>query len=149
MYGALSEKARELKSKNPILDRAVAECLVELVRARGAAVTYRELADSVGERLQSWDPERSGIMHPLGLRYPLDRMQKYCKDIGLPVLPAMVVGKATHVPGAGFETAYRKWFPEDHRDISEVASENQAKCLEGPEWEKLLSVLNRKGETRE
>lgn len=142
MCYTLSEDARKLMRKNPILDRAVAVCLVELAGKRGVTVTYRQLADSVGERLQSWEPERSGRMHTLGLRHSLGRMQKYCKDIGLPVLPAMVVGGKRHVPGVGFEKAYREWFSEDNRGISEIVSENQARCLEGAEWEKLIILLN-------
>lgn len=141
MYETVTEDALDLKRKNPTLDRAIAECLVDLVTERGATVTYRELADSAGEKLRSWDSERSGNMHPLGLRHPLDRTQKYCKDLKLPILSAMVVGKRTGVPGAGFETAYHKWFPKDDHAIAKVVEDNQGGCLKGADWGRLLDFL--------
>ena len=140
--------ARDLKRINPCLDRAVIENLVVWVENKRALVTYGELALLVGETLKKENPHRSGRMHPLGLRHPLGRIQKYCKECvglagaALPVLPAIVVNAKTSLPGPGFETAYREWYPENaDRDLCEIIAEEQAKVLSGVDCGRLRAFL--------
>lgn len=146
MANDIDQETRALMRKNPTLDWAVATCLIEWVENKRTLVTYGELAPMVGESLRELDPRRSGKMHPLGLRWPLGRIQKYCKECSkpsLPVLPAMVVNAGTRTPGPGFDKAYREWYLNgENRDLSDIISAEQEKVLGGADWKRLLMFLS-------
>ena len=124
----------EIDSKNPELDRYTIEAIVDHLKNSGAPITYGELAEKVGAL-------RGETMSPDGFAHALGRIQRYCKGLGLPSLPALVVNRETSLPGPGFMECYADIAPNT-ADIGArvIVKGEQACCRECADWQALLDL---------
>lgn len=121
---------------NPELDREVIKAVVEVVTKNRSHVTYGYLADLIAGK-------RNSEMSAQAFGPSLGRIQKYCKEVGLPYLSVMVVGKETLLPNEGFFDEYREINPEYAAlTDQEVIEKEQQACLACKDWQKLLDYAD-------
>lgn len=124
----------EIDSKNPELDRYTIRAVVKHLENNDEPITYGDLAEAVGEM-------RGETMAADGFAHALGRIQGYCKELGLPILPAMVVNKESWLPGPGFMEAYEDVFPGASAVREEVIVKGeQVCCAEREDWQPLLNL---------
>ncbi len=82
------------------------DVLTSAAQTRRPPLTYKEAAAAIG-------------IHHRPIKYPLELIQDYCLEHGLPRLTALLVSASTGVQGRGFLGE-----PGNERDLEEVYSQN-------------------------
>lgn len=124
----------EIDPKNPELDRYTIKAIVDHLKNTDVPITYGELAERV-EALRGETMSADGFAHTLG------RIQRYCKELGLPSLPSLVVNKDTSMPGPGFMECYMDVTPNTADiDAKVIVKGEQACCRECADWQELLKL---------
>ena len=113
------------------LERQYAQLLLKAVKNKEFTVTYSDLADRV-------DPPAI----PRNVGKNIEHLSILCHELGLPLLSAMVVNKATGHAGEGFYSLYEKLgIPTDDRSEKELCHAEHIAIHDCKEWYKLEDAL--------
>lgn len=113
------------------LERQYAQLLLRAVKNKEFTVTYSDLADRV-------DPPAN----PRNVGRNIEHISILCHELGLPLLSAMVVNKATGNAGEGFYPLYEKLgIPTGGRSEKELCYAEHIAIHDCKEWYKLEDAL--------
>lgn len=116
---------------NPITKIIARVLLKQVIQNRyNPLITYGEVSERIND-----------LVSAVGLKPYLYEISDACKEVGLPLLSAIVYGKETGVPGPGF---YNTYFPGTTEDVDKIRVLNS--CLNDisacDNWSELMKLFN-------
>ena len=122
--------------EQPELDMLTAQAIIEYMAQNKTTITYGELAKAI-EEMRNQPMANQGTAHALG------RIQRYCEDCDLPILPAMVVSKDQKEPSDGFFVAYNDVRGAEGKTEEEIIQTEQERCLSCSDWQPLYDHIEK------